>query len=593
MVEQVYCSKHDCGPYNNDSTQKTEHENKDCEWITYKPENTIKNYENTELIENKLGLVERTNGKKTTTIELLDKPIKSLRPISIHNDKAYILVHLPVRKTTSNGESVDSSYNYEPYFVTSDKELIHPTNEELIEKFQLPIMLNGYSTRWNLEDVKDFCKHSNELDIPEIFHSTIAQVRKFLDLQTDSSYVVYTLWAIGTYFSKLFSYYPYLDFYGTKGSAKSKALNILGLLTYNGEMFNRISSAAIYRIIESSGCTIILDEMEYLKDPKSEQAQTVLSILKGAFQTDGKISVSIATKDQGWQPHSFDAGTCIALGHINGIDDVIEDRTIQIPMQTTLLKAIANNEPDKDNPIWENIRAKYYRLFLEYFKEICELKNKPYDSEIISNRELNQIWKPIITLARFFENHGVPGLITKIEDIIVQTHNRKILINQSSNLDIQILECLVTFFSIDPPLHQVDEKYVNWYKQEEIFNRVKLEEGLGWIQSSRRVGESLDRLNLTRQKVGHFGKCVYIDKEILINLCKRHGLDSSELASKPSFVSPSEQKIDTQSNTKDRNDRKTPKIEAKTNIDGTAIKDEQKNTQDSKPSFVSIGEADP
>ncbi len=51
MTDQVYCNKHDCGPYNNDSTQKTEHEtqNKDCKWVTYKAEENIKNYDKTEL----------------------------------------------------------------------------------------------------------------------------------------------------------------------------------------------------------------------------------------------------------------------------------------------------------------------------------------------------------------------------------------------------------------------------------------------------------------------------------------------------------------------------------------------------------------
>ena len=347
---------------------------------------------------------------------------------------------------------------------------------------------------------------------------------------------------------------------------------------FYGIMFNQVSGASAYRVIEGTGCSIGLDETEYLKDPKSEKAQFILTLLKGAFKTDSKSMVNIQTKD-GWVPWFFDSGTCIAMGHISGLDDVLEDRAIPIPMLTTLRKEIANTEIDKDEPFWLKQRDQLYRLALENFKEIIELKSKPYNSDIISNRELNQIWKPIITLARFFENHGVRDLLKRIEPIIKEAHNKKILINQSSNVDIQILEALVKLYKTKSITYEV--KHENWYGQELIFNQIKLEEGLGWITSSRFIGSCIDRLGFTRKKWGDSGKCVYLDNEILIDICKRHYIQHDDLSIKTNCV---ECLNDKHEDCKDPKmclcaETHNPPIEEKASFASFASSQEQKNDE--------------
>jgi len=519
-----------------------------------------------DLDENQLGRTEKIENNKKITCQPLSELIKKLRAISVHDGVAYIRVDLPARNTlyNKNDEAEDVQYTYEPYFVTSKGELIHTDKPELRQQFQIPVTVRGNSMRWMYSDIIDFCKNNSTLDLKDLYYSTEQLFRKYIDFPEDGYYAVCSLWIIGTYTSKLFSYYPYLDFLGSPGSVKSKTLDLMEKLSYNGRMSNKISGASIYRSIESSGNTLLLGETEYLKDPKHEQSQVILSILKGAFKTDGKIMVSITGNGKNsWTPYEFEAGTCIALGHINELDSVLQERTIQINLLKTINKKIGNIEiPETDyDELLVKQRCKFYRFFLKYFSDVINQKKRPYKNEKISNRELNQIWKPLMTLAILFERNGVDNLIKRIECIIDLNHHKNVISNESSNVDVQILNYIIDYFAEKKilPIGDTDDAQ-NWFKQNDIVHNLKLDDEFGWI-NSKNIGTPLNRLNLTRLKKAS-GMCIYLDREILINLCKQYGLDhqtlmnQSDLSSLSSPESSHEQKIDAQNDDNDENNAK-------------------------------------
>ncbi len=527
----------------------------------------LQEYDIIDLDEKQLGRIEKIEKGKKITCQPLSKPIKKLRAISIHDETAFIRIDLPAKNTIYNkdGDVDDIQYNYEPYFVTSKKQLIHADDPMLKQQFQIPVTVRGNSMRWMYDDIVDFCKNDSDMDLNDLYETTEQLFQKYIDFPEDGYYAVCSLWVIGTYVSKLFSYFPYLDFFGSPGAAKTKTLDLIEKLSYNGKMSNKISGAAIYRSIESSGNTLLLDETEYLKDPKSEQNQVILSILKGGFKTDGKIMVSIPGKGKdSWTPYEFEAGTCIALGHINELDSVLQERTIQINLLKTINKKIGNTEiPETDyHELLVKQRNKFYRFFLKYFQDILEQKNQPYNNEKISNRELNQIWKPLLTLANLFERNGVVNLTKRIESIINLNHQKNIISNESSDIDVQILNCLVDDFVEEKilPIGDTDDTK-SWFKQNEIVRNLKSNEGFGWL-NTKNIGSSLNRMNLTRFKKTP-GMCVYIDRDILITLCKRYNLDyqrlmiQSTLSSLSSSASFQEQKIDAQNYDNDTNDAKS------------------------------------
>lgn len=505
------------------------------------------------------GSFEIKKGNKTIKITLLDHDIKRLRPQCELDSVFYVRVDLPVKKITESKDESEIEYSLEPYFITSNRELLYAEDPTLKQKFQLPLMVKADLAKWNTNDLLEFIeKKESSVNIQDVYSSTELIIRKYLDLPSDGYYAVISLWIIGTYVSRLFAYFPYLDFNGTKGSAKTKSVSVVTQLNFAGEMLNDISPSAAHRSIESTGCSLGIDESEYLKDPKSEKSQLILSLLKGAFKTDAKIKISI-TKNGDWVPWSFDAGSCIALGHINGLDNVLEDRTIPIPMIITSDKKIAGMEIDPNDPIWEIQRAKYYRLVLIYFNEIKELKEISYTKNIITNRELNQIWKPVLTLARFFEKNGIENLTSRLDEVINQSHESKVLSNQTSNIDIQILEGLVSLI-VEKKLTQIDDlKKANWYRQQLIFTELRGLEGLEWISSTQTIGNSLNRLGFKRKK-HRIGQIVYIERKSLIDTCKRHFVNYEDLpGSEENSSQPSQQegKIDSCRDESGKSDDKT------------------------------------
>lgn len=513
-----------------------------------------------------IGSFTKTKGKQTTKFTIIGNKIEKIKTIGVVNGIAYVLVNIAVKAVTSK-ETFDKEAQQEtstvveithqnmPYFVNSRREIIPANDSSLQEKFQVPMMLNGMDARWDILDLLDFVEgRSVKINGDDVFQEIKKELKKYIELKSEGHYDLVILWIMGTYFSRQFDYYPYLDIRGTKGSAKSKLLRFIEQLVFNGVWFSNISGAAAYRIIESTGSTLCLDEAENLKTPKTERDQFILQLLKGAFAMDNKSIINIPT-NEGWMPYPFDAGTCIAMGHINGIDDVLADRTIKILMQMTLNKEISKTGIDKTDKIWQNLRNKLYRLFLENYDEITEISKQNYDSKTIQNRELHQIWKPIITMARFFERKGSEGIISRLESVIDESHQNRVLVDQTSNIDVQILELVVTFLLEEPKLKEV-HGWRDFYRQDDIFHKIQTRESLSWIKSSGYVGSSLDRLGFPRKKKNDAGMVVQITETALRNACLRH---SVEFPSLPASMSQQEEKIDSYGDIDDESDKNNQK----------------------------------
>jgi hypothetical protein len=472
-----------------------------------------------------LGEVSQSDKDSETLISPILTDIQKLRPISYHNGTFFIQVAIPVEKTvTLKDGTIEKSKTHETYYVTSNRELLHCQDEKLHD-FQMPkLVMNNDFERWAYSDIVKYCSGETKLNIKELYESTEKLIKEYIDFKNDEMYTLVTLWTVGTYVSRLFSYFPYIDIFGTKGSAKSKLLSLLEKLIFNGKLVSSITAATLIRLVESCGYSLLIDETEGLKNPKQDKDTFLLTMLKTSYRMSAVVPINVSTKD-GWTPYFFDAGTCISLAHINGLDDVLEDRTIQIPMEITLKKNIGNSDPDTDFKDWNSYRSQYYQFALENADEINEIINEKLEHSLISNRELNQIWKPIIVLAKVFEKHGVKDLTRKINKAIQSTHSNKISSNVDENPDVQLMDCLVKYLLTEHSVGRTKENVVN---QKEIYDKMVNTETAEWLTSSKFLGIALKRLGLTCKRVNS-GKIVIITDQLLAKIAKQFGLVYPEL----------------------------------------------------------------
>jgi len=478
-----------------------------------------------------LGAFKKSEGDSSMTINPILSEIRKLRPISYYDGVLYIITGIPVERVIITGKDDNAKTTTDhvlvSYVVSSDKKLRYI---EEMEDFEMPKFTAQLDVRWQYSDIVDWIQTDERTDIAKVYHDIDDKLRKLIDFANDDYYTIITLWIIGTYISKIFSYFPYLDFFGTKGSAKSKIMTLLEKMVFNGKLVSAITTAVLYRIVEATGCTLLIDETEYLKSPKYERTEMLLTMLKTSYKTNAKVPVNVrSVQTQDWSPYLFDAGTCIALGHISGLDEVLEDRAIQVRMEITRNNEIGNTDPELDitEADWSQLRNGIYRLILENVDDIVALAKKGLTHEKIGNRELNQIWKPLLVLADFFESNGVPDLKRKINAVIDITHAAKVESNREDNPDTQVLDFLMKYIIDDNDITHVKGE-PDYYLQQDIFDKININYDPEWLKNSKSLGTIFKRIGIKGKRHSN-GKMVCITPQILKSIADRFTIEYDSL----------------------------------------------------------------
>jgi hypothetical protein len=138
------------------------------------------------------------------------------------------------------------------------------------------------------------------------------------------------LWAVATHLFSIFDCFPYLAVVSpARRCGKTRLLEILGFLCSEPERTSNISEAALFRIIEKQKPTLLLDEMEQLRE-KGERAQILRNLLNAGNRRD---AVAIRCADGGAQIERCNVYCPKALAAIGSLPDTISDRAISVPMQ--------------------------------------------------------------------------------------------------------------------------------------------------------------------------------------------------------------------------------------------------------------------
>jgi len=86
----------------------------------------------------------------------------------------------------------------------------------------------------------------------------------YLELQRKEEYDVLVAWTLMTWTIERFNIIPYLFFYGTWESGKTRGLELLQNLAYRGWLMPDISEASLFRVVDSLHPTLLIDEAEAL-----------------------------------------------------------------------------------------------------------------------------------------------------------------------------------------------------------------------------------------------------------------------------------------------------------------------------------------
>jgi hypothetical protein len=201
---------------------------------------------------------------------------------------------------------------------------------------------------------------------------------------------------VGTYFHPLFPAFPRLHFQGPPESAKSKALQIISALAFNGLLRLHPTPAVLYRLIGPLRPTLCLDETETLD---SQDRKDLLAIVNAGYKADGAVD---RCEGKDYRVTAYQVYSPMALASISGLNHVTESRAITILMDRGQDANKVNREVNTQDSLFQDIRAECYRLTLSLSGSLRDCKQSLVIPSWLKGRH-RELYAPLLAVATLAE----------------------------------------------------------------------------------------------------------------------------------------------------------------------------------------------
>lgn len=211
-------------------------------------------------------------------------------------------------------------------------------------------------------------------------------------------------WTLGTYCYCVFRVFPYLAFRSPeKRCGKSRVLDELSLLAFNASP--RVvypTEAQIFRAPSRNGSTLLLDEVEALKNADKENYAGLLAVLNSGFERGGTVSRLKKTADGNFPEQVFETFCPRAIAGINKLADTLEDRSIAIMMQRRLAREKTERfSPSRLEGEAQALRDRCYLWALAHATDLAAVYDKAdetFPSLVSLDDRARDLWEPLVSL---------------------------------------------------------------------------------------------------------------------------------------------------------------------------------------------------
>jgi hypothetical protein len=469
--------------------------------------------------------------------------------IGVVDDTAYVGVWLP-SSVTYKPKKKDASPKTrvtDLLFLVTDKKELLLANEETLRGRGWNLAFTPVKVKATWKKVIEYLKGNCILDPLQLFSQILTEYKDYIEFPDEREYVLHTLWDMGTYFHVLFNSYPYLYVGGIKRSGKSKVLTMHSILAFNAFFSNNMSTPSIYRLIQNAKGTLLIDETEKLSNP--DRALEFRSIILSGYKKGAVVYRIEKTKKETLVPEAFEIYGPKALGNIQGLEDVLEDRCIVTIMKRGKNRKITDREVNVQSEHWSELKHGLHLLFLTFWKEVMEIYRKISEfSELnelvnflgrtqkneklqyLTAREL-ELWKPIFTMAKFLDNYaeknkGVSNsspsspnsLSSLVLDLALDKAEQKQTENVTETGELILAQVLLSLIKED-----------NYYRVKDIREEMakQFDEEQKWL-TTRWVGNALRRLGFTEKRRVGTGYEYRLTQNDVADLAERLGITPSQ-----------------------------------------------------------------
>ena len=291
----------------------------------------------------------------------------------------------------SNGEIAERSLK--PYQMARKLEVqSRPVLVELGTRYA-----GTLETLISLDAAKRFVKGENSQGWKELFQEVKSSLEKFVSFPWDPRlYDVVACWILGTYFSEMFSTFPFLYAYGSQGSGKSRLVITAVYLSRHGFMATDPSDASLFRMAEAFRPTLGIDE--------SLLGKSAWKIARTAFKRGMSVPRVEKTSKEEFLLALFETYMPIAFASTErpselGGSEADEARALFIFMQR------APDPSGRDPEKWEfkDLRDQLYLLRLTRAKDVLDALSLMEKSDLNLYGHDREVWLPILTIASLID----------------------------------------------------------------------------------------------------------------------------------------------------------------------------------------------
>lgn len=391
-----------------------------------------------------------------------------------------------------------------PFLVTSSKKIIKYDD---VESYQIKIRNDNLPmSMMSSQTAVEFVR-GKQVDILSCLQQLIAHIKKYVILQDEKLYTFLALWTMGTYMYRLFRYYPYIWINADKGSGKTRVMEVICPLTFNGMISTNQTQATIFRSVDADGCTLFIDEFEKMND---DMQQGILTILNSGFNVDSGKTARMEKHGDGYKRKTFNSYSPKVFAGISEISDVLQDRCVKVRMlKKNKDEHVARYKVDDMlKKSLDTLRSDLYICALNNASDIKQM----YDSNIInfpnelSDRECD-IWECIFVLSQFIDKKYNTSFEAEMKQLAIQGSAERTHDNVVKNLSYKLLNSLVEVVDTIKPVKESNG--VKYYSCDAVFNMLKSEEDYDFLTSKRaltmelktRFQISSSRLTIKGEKV--------------------------------------------------------------------------------------------
>lgn len=224
-------------------------------------------------------------------------------------------------------------------------------------------------------------------------------------------------------------------------------------MSFNGIWCVSISEASQFRLIEALQLTLCLDETE---DLNQKQLGEKRALLLGGYEKGSRVYRTERRGDS-YVPRAYNNYSPRAMASIEGLEDVLGSRTVQIQMERSYNDEIKRREVSLSDPVFQKLRDDLFLVAMTHARKIqgiYESLERP-SGVTFGDREYN-IFKPILAVGIAT---GSDEIVRSLTEFANASYQRKIDDHNESAEENILLRYLVERIVADGPyrsdeLHQ-------------------------------------------------------------------------------------------------------------------------------------------